>query len=310
MTPPVRFHVGLIFMETEHEVPLCQAADQFGFDGAFFPDHIFYPKDLASPYFYTSEEDGKPTWGPETCWPDPWCMISACSSVTSRIRFTTGIYVAPARDLFTVAKLVSTAAYLSGDRVHLGIGAGWCEEEFKGTGQDFSNRGKRLNEMIPALRAIWTEKWAEFHGTYYDFAPLSMMPKPRKPVPIYLGGDTDVAMRRAVTLGDGWIGAGPYRPEIASKHVERIKWHLERARAAGECRGAAGRPGEEFPIYMGIFAHPDLEMFRSFAAQGVTDFIVAPWMSARVKDPSDLDALLSARIDACERFADEFIGKV
>ena len=82
--------------------------------------------------------------------------------------FTTGVFIAPARDLVTVAKSVGTAAVLSSNRLRLGVGVGWCEEEFVAIGQEFSNRGKRLDEMIVALRALWHEGWVEHHGTYYD----------------------------------------------------------------------------------------------------------------------------------------------
>lgn len=302
--------MGLVFMETEHVVELCKAADELGYFGALIPDHIFYPRDLKSTYLYSSKGDGTPSWDPETNWPDPWCVVSACSSVTRNIRFTTGVYVAPARDLFTVAKVVSTAAYLSNDRVRLGVAAGWCEEEFAATGQDFASRGRRLNEMIPALRTLWAGGWAEFHGDYYDFPPLTIRPTPRQPIPIYLGGDTDVAIRRAVSLGDGWIGAGPYREEQAATHVARVLKQLDGARREGTATGAAGRAGEEFPIYLGIHALPDLDMFRRFEELGATDFICAPWISARVADPTNLDELLKARITECERFANDILAKL
>lgn len=306
----MRFHMGLVFMEAEHVVDLCKAADQLGYYGVLIPDHIFYPQELKSTYLYSSKGDGKPGWGPDTNWPDPWCVVSACSTVTSRIHFTTGVYVAPARDLFTVAKLVSTAAFLSNDRVHLGIAAGWCEEEFIATGQDFATRGKRLAEMVPALRNLFAGGWAEFHGRYYDFDPVTINPVPRQPVPIYLGGDTDVAMKRAVTIGDGWVGAGPYSVDQARTHLGRIRAHLDEARRSGTAGGAAADPGAEFPIYLGISTRPDIDVFRQFADEGVTDFICAPWLSARVGDPSDLDGLLKARIAQCERFANDILDKV
>ena len=81
----------------------------------------------------------------------------------------------------TVAKSVGTAAVLSGSRVRLGVGVGWCEEEFDQTGQDFHNRGKRLDEMIPALRALWQGGWVEYHGTHYDVPACQMNPCPPSP---------------------------------------------------------------------------------------------------------------------------------
>jgi alkanesulfonate monooxygenase SsuD/methylene tetrahydromethanopterin reductase-like flavin-dependent oxidoreductase (luciferase family) len=110
-------------------------------------DHIFYPHDLASPYPYSP--DGTPIWPPETAWPDNWVTIGAMAAVTERLQFGTSVYIAPARDLFTVAKQVGTAAVLSNNRVNLGVGAGWMREEFEQTGQEYGNRGRRLDEMIP-----------------------------------------------------------------------------------------------------------------------------------------------------------------
>ena len=134
---------------------LATAADRLGYSGIYLSDHLFNPRDLASRYTYSKAPDGSPFWEKETAWPDPMCLISALAAVTTNLRFTTGVYIAPVRDLITVAKSVGTAAVLSNNRVTLGVGVGWCEEEYVQTGQDFKTRGKRLNEMIPALRALW-----------------------------------------------------------------------------------------------------------------------------------------------------------
>ena len=147
------------------------------------------------------------------------CLISALSGVTTDLTFTTGIYIAPVRDLITVAKTVGTAAVLSGNRVRLGVGVGWCEEEYVQTGQDFHTRGKRLNEMIPALRALWQGGWVEYHGTYYDVPPCQMNPSPSEPIPFIGGGDSDVALVRASTLCDGWVNTGAAAPDEAFAQV-------------------------------------------------------------------------------------------
>ncbi len=122
--------------------------------------------------------------------------------------FTTGVYIAPVRDLITVAKSVGTTAVLSHNRVRLGVGVGWCEEEYIQTGQDFHNRGKRLDDMIPALRALWQGGWVEYHGTHYDVPLCQMNPAPTEPIPILGGGDSPPALRRATTLCDGWLNTG------------------------------------------------------------------------------------------------------
>ena len=134
-----------------------------------------------------------------------------------------------------MAKSVGTAAVLSDDRLRLGVGVGWCKEEFDQTGQDFTTRGKRLDEMIvrPA-RALWRGGWVEFHGDYYDVPECQMEPAPTAPVPIIGGGHSPVALRRTAALCDGWIAAGAYSEEEAWAHLGRA------ARRTGEGRA---RPG-------------------------------------------------------------------
>ena len=120
------------------------------------------------------------------------------SAVTTQLHFNTNIYVAPHRPLVQLAKEVSTAAVISSDRVALGVGAGWMKEEFDLQGIDFSTRGKRLNEMIPALRALWKGGWVEWHGDYYDVPACTLEPHTETPIAIYGGGHTDAALKHVL----------------------------------------------------------------------------------------------------------------
>jgi alkanesulfonate monooxygenase SsuD/methylene tetrahydromethanopterin reductase-like flavin-dependent oxidoreductase (luciferase family) len=189
---------------------------------------------------------------------------------------------------------------LSSDRVRLGVGVGWCEEEFEATGQDFKNRGKRLDEMIVALRALWHDGWVEHHGTYYDVPACRMLPAPSKPIPIYGGGGSPVALRRAATLCDGWIthGAGP--EEHAWEQLALIKGAL----------AEAGRSSDGFDIYLAVNAAPDADLYKRFADAGVSDMLCAPWMSVRLPAETPVEVVRKARFEACERFANEVIAKV
>jgi alkanesulfonate monooxygenase SsuD/methylene tetrahydromethanopterin reductase-like flavin-dependent oxidoreductase (luciferase family) len=119
----MRFHQAVAFLETDQLLELCRATDTMGYSGMYVSDHLFFPKQLSSRYTYSPYEDGSPIWSPEADWPDSWCLISAMAAVTSNLLFTTGVYIAPARDLITVAKLVGTAAVLSHDRVRASAGA-------------------------------------------------------------------------------------------------------------------------------------------------------------------------------------------
>jgi probable F420-dependent oxidoreductase len=297
---PVRFHQSITFLPTRQAVPLARACDALGYGGMYVSDHLFNPRNLESRYTYSVREDGAPEWGPETSWPDPMCVISAMAAVSEHLTFTTGVYIAPVRDLMTVAKSVGTAAVLSDNRVRLGIGAGWCKEEFDQTGQDFTNRGKRLNEMIVALRALWQGGWVEFHGDFYDVPECRMEPAPTAPVPIIGGGHSPVALQRTAALCDGWIAAGAYSEEEAWAHLAALR----------EALSAAGRDGEPFPIYMSLRERPDVGMFHRFADAGVTDFICAPWMFVPVDPGAPDDTALANRLGAVERFAQEIVAKV
>ena len=291
----MRFHQAVAFLETEQLVGLARGCDDMGYAGMYLCDHIFYPQQLDSKYPYSPHEDGSPIWSPETHWPDMWCLVSAMAMVTQKLEFTSGVYIAPARDVFTVAKLVGTAAYLSENRVNLGVGVGWCEEEFDATGQEFHNRGKRLDEMIPALRELWKGGWVEYHGEHYDFGPLQMNPTPTAPVPIYGGGHSEPALRRAARLCDGWMSAGAYAPDDARDYLAKMRQYREEA----------GRADEPFSIYMTLAAMPDVDLYRDFEDEGVTDMVCAPWMLA-----GGHDSTLDAKVAAAEDFATTIIAKM
>jgi probable F420-dependent oxidoreductase len=297
---PVRFHQSTAFLPTSQVVALTRASDALGYAGMYISDHLFNPRELTSRYTYSKREDGAPSWEPDTAWPDAMCLASGLATVTENLTFTTGVYIAPARDLITVAKSVGTAAVLSDNRIRLGVGVGWCKEEFDQTGQEFASRGPRLTEMISALRALWRGGWVEFHGEYYDVPECQMEPAPTAPVPIIGGGHSPVAVRRAAALCDGWIAAGAYSEEEAWTRLATLQAALQ----------AAGREDEPFVVYLSLNERPDVDMFRRFAEAGVSDFVCAPWMFVRVAPGTPDDKALSDRLDAVKRFADEIVMKV
>ena len=166
------------------------------------PDHVINLETLKTPYPYT--KDGKRRWEAFTDWPDPWVMIGAIALVTTRLHFVTTVYLPAMRDPYSAAKSIGTAAYLAGGRLELGIGVGWCEEEFTLMGQRFDRRGKRTDEMLDLMKALWEPGWTEFEGEFYSAPRLEMEPTPPH-IPIYVGGLSDIALRRAAR-NDGWIG--------------------------------------------------------------------------------------------------------
>lgn len=300
----MRFHQSVTFLPVDQGFALAKAADVQGYDGVYVSDHMFFPRERSSRYTYSTSEDGAPGfgdhWDPETHWPDAWCYIAAMAAATSKLCFTTGVYVAPARDLVTVAKQVGTVAVMSGGRANLGVGVGWSKEEFDATGQQFGNRGKRLDDMIPALRALWRGGWVEYHGAFYDVAPMRMEPSPQGHVNIYGGGHSAPAFRRAAELCDGWIAAGAYQEEEAEQYLSALE----------EARHRAGRRAEPFDIFLSLWTRPDLDTYRRFEEKfGVTDFLCAPGMTAKVDPATPLEVQLQARLDASARFAEEIVQK-
>jgi alkanesulfonate monooxygenase SsuD/methylene tetrahydromethanopterin reductase-like flavin-dependent oxidoreductase (luciferase family) len=228
------------------------------------------------------------------------CLVSSLSAVTTTVTFTTGIYIAPVRDLITVAKSVGTAAVLSDNRVRLGVGVGWCKEEYLQTGQGFHDRGKRLDDMIPALRALWSGGWVEYHGAHYDVPECQMNPAPTQAIPILGGGDSVPALRRAVTLCDGWINTGAAFPDDAFDQVELVRKSLHEA----------GRDGDDFAIYLAVKAFPDLDLYRRLEDAGVTDLLCAPWMLAEVDESDSPEKMLDARLAEVEKYAEEYVTKM
>ncbi len=268
---------------------IASAAEEAGFDSVAVSDHVVYPARLESRYPYTP--DGVPLFSPDEDWPDPWVAVGAMSAVTSRLRFLTNVYVLPLRNPFVVAKAVGTAAYLSRGRVGLGIGAGWMAEEFELMGQPFARRGKRMDEMVEVVRTLWNGGMVEHHGEFYDFDPVEMRPAPPAPVPIYVGGHSEIAMRRAATLGDGWLGM--------YYSVEELEQHCRTLEQAREDAGTADRP---FEIIASPMVTPTAENCERLEAAGVTTILTSAWMAQGVLGPDSTEQAIELIATFGERF--------
>ena len=200
----MKFVLSTSFSRTDHLLELAPVADEYGWEALTFSDHIVHPKEISTPYPYT--EDGSRRWEAFTEWPDPWVLIGALSSITKRIRFTNNVFVLPIRNPFMAAKQISTAAVVSNNRVTLTIGMGWSSDEFKLMEQPFERRGRRADEMVEVMRKLWTGEWVEHHGEFYDFDTLEMTPAPSEYIPIWVGGISRLALKRAVPAASGHGG--------------------------------------------------------------------------------------------------------
>ena len=261
----MQFWSGTAFMDMSEAIPVATMLDEAGYDGIVASDHMIYPRDLSSPY--PDSATGKPGWEPDTAWPDSWVMIGAMAAVTHRLRFSNAVYVAPARPLLEVAKVVATASAISRGRVSLAAGIGWMREEYELMGQDFGNRGKRLDEMIPALRELWQGGWVSWSGTYYQVPEMMIEPHPPAPVPILCGGESEAALRRAARLCDGWVGYA-YGWDDAISYAQRLT----------ALRREYGREDEPFEILLALLEPPSVDLYRRAEDAGITAVMCRPWL--------------------------------
>jgi probable F420-dependent oxidoreductase len=288
----MQFWSGTPFMKTTEIVAVAKMFDDAGYDGLVCSDHLIYPRELSSPY--PDSPTGRPGWAPETAWPDSWVLIGAMAAVTQRLRFSNAVYLAPARPLIEVAKQVATAAVLSEDRVSLGVGVGWMREEYQLLGQDFETRGKRLNEMIPALRALWRGGWVSWDGEHYQVPELMIEPHPEAPVPILCGGESDAALRRAAHMCDGWVGYA-YAWDDAVRYAEKLT----------ALRREYGRENEPFDILLALLEPPTPDLYKRAEDVGITQVMSAPWMGTEL-GPGGVERYR----EPIERFAETIIAKV
>ena len=287
----MQFWSGTAFMKATDGVAIASMLDEAGFDGIVTSDHMIYPRELSSPY--PDSDSGKPGWAPDTAWPDAWVLTGAMAAVTRRLRFSNAIYVAPARPLLEVARLVAAAADISGGRVGLAAGIGWMREEFELMGQDFTNRGKRLDEMIPALRELWKGGWVSWSGEYYQVPEMMLEPHPPAPVPISVGGESEAALRRAARLCDGWVGYA-YAWDEAVGYVQRLQ----------ALRREYGRENEPFDILLALLEPPSVDLYRRAEDIGITSVMCRPWFGMDVGDNG-----VEAYRGPIEKFAEEIIEK-
>jgi probable F420-dependent oxidoreductase len=287
----MQFWSGTAFMEPLEAVPVARLLDDAGYDGIFCSDHMIYPRELSSRY--PDSADGKPGWEPDTAWPDPWVLIGAMAAVTNRLRFSNAIYVAPARPLLEVAKLVATASVLSQGRVSLAAGIGWMREEYELMGQDFGNRGRRLDEMIPALRKLWRGGWVSWHGEHYEVPEMMVEPHPPSPVPILCGGESETALRRAARLCDGWVGHA-YAWDEAVGYAQRLN----------ELRREYGRENEPFEIVLALLEPPSVDVYRRAEDAGITTVMCRPWLGQDAGAGG-----VEAYRESIEQFAEDIIEK-
>jgi probable F420-dependent oxidoreductase len=218
---------GIIFANTgpfangPAAAEMAVAAEAAGFESLWTVEHVVVPSGYESTYPY--DPSGKMPGGEDFDIPDPLVWLSWVASATSTIRLATGILIVPQRNPVVLAKELATLDHLSGGRMELGIGVGWLEEEFDAIGVPFAERGRRTDDNVAAMRALWSEEKATYHGEFTSFDDCISRPRPvNGSIPVHVGGHTDIAARRAGRLGDGFF-PGRGTPQDLARSMELVR---------------------------------------------------------------------------------------
>lgn len=272
----MKFWQAITWCETEQLVDVARFAEQLGFHGLMSGDHAVYPESITPNYPYS--DSGLPPMLPSDEYPDQTAIFAAMAAVTRSLVFTCGVYVLPLRNPHEVARASATLSVLSDDRFILGVGVGWMREEFDIYGVDFKRRGKITDEMIEVMQALWRGEMVEHHGEFFDFPRVQLSPAPHRAPRIYVGGNSDAALRRTARCGDGYIGAGTLpadvKPLLNRLHILREEY---------------GRGHLPFEAMLGINAEPSLDLYRRLMDDGLESTVAPPFQYALGKKRSTLD---------------------
>jgi probable F420-dependent oxidoreductase len=200
-------------------VSLARAIEERGFASLIVAEHSHIPASRETAY---PNGGDLPAWYYNTL--DPFVTLAAAAAVTSTIQLFTGVTLLIQRDPIHTAKEAASIDLISDGRFVFGVGAGWNLEEMRDHGTDPKTRGARLDESIEAIKALWTEEPAEYHGKYVNFDLSYCRPKPvQKPhPPIYIGGNSDATVKRVIRHGAGWI-SNPLPREMLAKRIAQIR---------------------------------------------------------------------------------------
>jgi probable F420-dependent oxidoreductase len=220
----------------------AQAAEALGYSHLTFQEHVLgADPNREGGWQYGPMGHGRPGVTKDAAIHEPFVIAGYLAGLTSRIEFATGVMVLTQRQTALVAKQATELDVLSGGgRVRLGFGVGWNPVEFEALGEDFHNRGRRIEEQIALLRRLWSEEVIDFTGEWHRVDRAGINPRPAHAIPIWLGGRTDVVLKRAARLADGFISLGLQPGEQATALVQRLHGYLKEAGRSPERFGFEG----------------------------------------------------------------------
>ncbi len=219
--------IGFVYPQTEFGNDpiairdLAQSAQELGFSHVLAYDHV------------VGVNPERPDWeGPydfQTPFQSPFLLFSYMAGATTQLEFVTGILILPQRQTALVAKQAATLDILSNGRLRLGVGVGWNKPEFTALGENYHDRGRRIEEQVQVLRALWTDRLVNYSGRWHTIPEAGINPLPvQQPIPIWFGGHSDAVLKRSAQLGDGWLPN--YRSaEDARLSLAKIHGYLEQA---------------------------------------------------------------------------------
>jgi len=263
----------------------ARQAEQFGFESVDVIEHICVPLKHVP---YPGTPDGQVPGGDRNPIAEPLSTLAYTAALTSKIKLITGVILLPLHHPIYLAKQLATLDVLSNGRVICGISNGWCKEEYEALGVEWRVRGKRTDEAIAAMRALWSNEAASFHGKQFDFKEVYSFPKPaqKRGIPIMIGGYTKAAARRAGRIGDGFF------PLVPDNSMLKELIELMRAEARKH-----GRNPDQLEVSTG--APAELEAIKVLEDLGVSRVILRP--------PSMVPAELGAGL---EKIANDVIAKL
>lgn len=200
---------------------VARRIEALGYDSLWVSDHVVIPWEIRSRYPYNASGDFP--LSPATDFLEPLTVLTLAAAVTSRVRLGTSVLVLPHRHPVLTAKMLATLDHLAPGRVILGAGVGWMREEIELFGVPYGRRGAWSDEAIAIMRACWRDDRVSFRGEFFSFEGLGCRPRPASgTIPIWIGGHTDRALRRVVSLGDGWHAAFP-TPQALGDGIARLR---------------------------------------------------------------------------------------